>query len=242
MFASRDSKLPELEPAKPGEGRDIPIVHEELVVVQRPASQHAEQFRRFRNNLHALNSDGAARSVLVTSALSGEGKTVAILNLALALAELPGIRVLVIDGNVQNPSLEHYLGLPRRQGFYELLQGTLPLDQAIRRTSIERMDILGTGGVVLPIRSEFLNVDRMRAVIDTVKRSYDYVLIDAPAVLAANHPSIMGTIADGIVLVVRRGTTPRSYVEEAYSMLENLGGNVLGTCLVGAVEPDQTGL
>ncbi len=241
MFGHRETKTPELEPAKPGEGREIPIVHEELVLVQRPTSQQAEQFRRLRNNLHALNPDGAARSVLVTSALTGEGKTVATLNLALALAELPGIRVLVIDANTQNPSIEHFLGLPRRQGFYELLQGELTLDQAIRRTSVERLDILGTGGAPA-MHSDFLNVDRMRAVIDTVKRSYDYVLIDSPAVLAANQPSVMGTVADGVLIVVRRGATPRQYVEEAYSMVETLGGNVLGTCLLGAMEPDQTGL
>lgn len=241
MFSRRDKSTLELEPAKPGEGRDIPIVREELVVVQRPTSQQAEQFRRLRNNVHALNPDGASRSVLVTSALKGEGKTVATLNLALALTELPGIRVLIIDGNIQNPSIEHYLGLPRRQGFYELLQGTLPLEQGIRRTPIERLDVLATGAVPR-LQSDFLNVDRMRAVLDAVKRSYDYVLLDAPAVLAANQPSVMGTVADGILLVVRRGTTPRQYVEEAYAMLENLGGNVLGTCLVGALEPDQTEL
>lgn len=241
MFARRESKPLHLEPAKPGEGRDTPLVREELVLVQRPTSQQAEQFRRLRNNVHALNPDGASRSILVTSALRGEGKTVATINLALALAELPGLRVLLIDGNVQNPSIEHYLGLPRRQGFYELLQGALTLDQAIRRTPVEHLDVLATGAAPT-LQSDFLNVDRMRAVLDAVKRNYDYVLIDAPAVLAANQPSVMGTVADGIVLVVRRGTTPRQYVEEAYAMLENLGGNVLGTCLLAALEPDQTDL
>jgi len=241
MFARRDQKNLELEPAKPGEGRDIPILREEMVLVRKPLSQHAEQFRRLRNSIHALNPDGASRSVLVTSALKGEGKSVAALNLALALTELPGIRVLLIDGNLQNPSIEHFLGLPRRQGFYEILQGTITLDQAIRRTSVYQLDILATGASP-QLQSDFLNVDRIRAVLDAVKRSYDYVLIDASAILAANHPSVMSTVADGVLLVVRRGRTPRQYVEEAFAMIENLGGNVLGTCLLGAFEPDQSSL
>ena len=241
FFGRRDPKTLQLEPAKPDEGRDIPMVREELILVQQPHSHQAEQFRRLRNSIHALNPDGASRSVLMTSALTGEGKTVATLNLALALAELPGIRVLVVDGNVQNPSIEHLLGLPRRQGFYELLQGGINLDQAIRRTSVERLDILATGAAP-PLQADFLNVDRIRAVLDAVKRNYDYVLIDAPAVLAANHPSVMGTVADGVILVVRRGKTPRQFVEEAFSMIENLGGNVLGTCLLGTFEPDQSTL
>ena len=241
FFGRRDPSSLQLEAAKPDEGRETPMVREELILVQRPHSQQAEQFRRLRNSIHALNPDGASRSILVTSALKGEGKTIATLNLGLALAELPGLRVLVVDGNVQNPSIETMLGLKRRKGFYELLQGEINLDEAIRRTSVERLDILATGAAP-PLQSDFLNVDRIRAVLDAVKRNYDYVLIDAPAVLAANHPSVMGTVADGVVLVVRRGKTPRQFVEEAFSMIESLGGNVLGTCLLGSMEPDQAAL
>ena len=61
-----------------------------------------------------------------------------------------------------------------------------------------------------------------------------YRLLDAPSVLTANHPSVMGSIADGILVVVRMGKTPKQLVEEANSMLENLGGNLLGTCAIAA--------
>ena len=68
------------------------------------------------------------------------------------------------------------------------------------------------------------------ALLNALKRRYDYVLLDGPAVLTTNHPSLIGSIVDGILLVVRIGTTPKGMVEEAYQMLEGLGGNVLGTC------------
>ncbi len=223
----------ELKPAPPGEGRDTPVRREELVVNAAPHSPFAEQFRRMRNSVQALNPDGAARTVLFTSAIDGEGKTVAALNLGLALAELPQVRVLIVDADTMNPSVESYLELPRRLGFQELLNGSLTMEEAIRQTSIERFDVMGAGGMP---RDRALNVDRVRSVLHALKRRYDYVIVDSPAVLTTNHPSVLGSLVDGILLVVRLGTTPKELIEEAYQMLENLGGNVLGTCATGVEE------
>ncbi len=216
-----------LEPAKPGEESEIPLDREELVVIHDPASHVAEQFRRMRNSLQALNPDGAARSILLTSAIEGEGKTVAALNLALALVELPNLRVIVLDGDRANPSVEGYLGLSRRAGVAELLEGRITMDQAIRQTSVERFDVMGAGAAS---SNPAIDLERIQATLNALKRRYDYVLIDGPPVLLANHPSLLGSIADGILLVVRIGSTPKALVEEAFQMLEGLGGNVLGTC------------
>lgn len=219
----------ELEPPPPGEGPDIPLRREELILVRSPFSSVAEQFRRMRNSIQALNPDGASRTILITSAVEGEGKSVATLNLALAMAELPHLRVLVVDVSMLNPSVEDYLGLPRRQGFAELLTGELTIDQAVRATSVPRFDVIGLGN---PPANPAINVDRVRAVLNAVKRRYDYVLLDAPSVLTANHPSVMGSISDGILVVVRMGKTAKQQVEEANAMLENLGGNLLGTVAI----------
>jgi capsular exopolysaccharide synthesis family protein len=229
-----------LEPAKPGEGLDVPLSHEELVVALQPQSQKAEQVRRLRNSIQALNPDGASRTVLVTSAVRGEGKSVMTLNLALALVEIPRMRVLVIDGHVRNPSLEGYLGLPRRQGLTDVLYGSLSLEQAVRPTSVERLDVLGAGTRPDDPRMG-LFVERTQSILNSLKRRYDYILIDAaPAILVA-EPSMMGTIADGILLVVRLNETPKHLVEETYQMLETLGGNVLGLMATGASEADRAG-
>ena len=239
LFGTKSQQEP-LQPAPRGEGRELPARREELILLREPYGQTAEQFRRLRNTLQALNPDGASRAILLTSAVRGEGKTVAALNLGIAMAELPQHRVLVIDGDVLHPSMEDYLGLPRRQGLAELLRGTLTLDEAIRPTSIERLDVIGAGDVPANT-AEILNEDRIRAMLHACKRRYDYVLLDAPATLSIVHPSMIGSIADGILLVVRLGTTPKHLVEEALSLLEGLGGNVLGTCVTGAEMPDQVG-
>ena len=234
----RKHDAPTLEPAQPGEAEGVPIQREELVMARRPEGHVAEQYRRLRNAIQALNPDGAARTVLLTSAVRGEGKSVATLNLALAMVEVPRVRVLVIDGHIRHPSLEGYLGLPRRQGIIDVLRGDLPLDDAIRSTSVPGLDLMGAG--TLPDDPRLgLFVERMQSLLHSLKRRYDYILIDmAPAMLVA-EPSLLGTIADGILLVVRLGETPKHLVEETYSMLENLGGNVLGLVANGAFEADR---
>ena len=226
-------------PAEPGEAREVPIRQEELVMVSAPRSQIAEQFRGLRNSIQALNPDGASHTLVVTSALRGEGKTVATLNLAIAMAELPGTEVLVLDADLHHPAVEDFLGLPQRQGLTEVLRGSLPLDQAVRQTSVDGVSIMGAGA--LPSNpSELIGSDRMRTVMNRLRQSYSYVLIDTPEAMTISDASLLGAMADGILLVVRLGETPRYYVEQTHNTLEALGGNVLGTCLTGADVKDTS--
>ncbi len=228
-----------LQPADPEEARQVAISHEELVIATEPRSLIAEQFRGLRNSIHALNPDGASRTLVVTSALPREGKTVASLNLAMALAELSGIEVLVVDADLHNPGLESYLGLPRRQGLTEILTGRLDIDRGVRRTSVEGVSILGAGE--LPGNpSELLGTDRMRSLLNRLRQRFSYVILDTPEAMTISDASLLGAMADGILLVVRLGSTPRHYVEQTYNSLEALGGNVLGTCLTGAHEEDTS--
>ena len=219
-----------LQVAEPDEGRKIPITREELAVVHEPRGQIAEQFRSLRNSIQALNPEGAPRTLVVTSSLRGEGKTVAALNIALALAEMPGNQVLIVDANLHAPAVEDYLSLPRRQGLSELLAGRLPLDSATRPTSVPSLAVIGAGSNPRN-PSELLASDRMRTLLRTLKQRYSYVVIDTPEATTTSDASVMGSIADGILLVVRQGFTPRHYVEATHNQLEALGGNVLGTCL-----------
>ncbi len=223
----------ELPPPDPDAGRDVPILHEELVVATQPRSAAAEQYRRLRSALLAQNPEGAPRTVMITSAVEGEGKSLATLNLGLALAERPRARILVVDGDLRKPAVEYYLGLPRAQGLAEVLDGWLSLDHAIRKTSVPGLDFIGAGQVRHGGRRA-LNVDRMRSTLNALKQRYDYVLLDSPPAYVLTDPSVLGTTTDGILLVVRLRSTERHLVEETQRLLESTGGNVLGVCLLGA--------
>lgn len=226
-----------LQEAAPDEAKKVKIEREEIAIVRDPRGRLAEQFRELRNSITALNPEGAPRSIVLTSALRGEGKTVATINLGIAMCEVPGTRVLIVDGDLHQPSLEEYMGLPRRQGLVEVVRGTCPIDRAIRATSVEGVSILGPGE--LPRNpSELLGNDRVKQVLGAFKQRFRYILIDTPAAASISDAAMLGALADGIVLVVRLGVTPRGVVEETYNRLEALGGNVLGTLLTGA--PTET--
>ena len=234
LFRSK-SRATRLQPAPPDEALDLPLTGEELRVLRDPEGQISEQYRRLRHAVQTLNPEGAPRSLFVTSAVRGEGKSVATLNLALSLSELPHLRICAVDSDFRHPSLERYLGLPRRQGLTEVLMGHLPMDQAIRQTSRRNLSIIGCGGGHSN-PTELIGTDRARTVLHHLKRNFDYVIIDGPATLALSEASLLGSLTDGILLVVRLGSTARHLVEEAYTVLENLGGNIIGTCLTGAEE------
>ncbi len=234
-----DLDLPGIHPAPEGESSSILVRREELAVVRDPRGQIAEQFRALRNSIHALNPDGASHTLVVTSALPGEGKTVATLNLALAMAELSGVEVLVVDADLHDPSVEGYLDLPRRQGLSEALSGRLPLDRAIRPLSVPGVSVMGAGSPP-GNPSELLASERMRTLLNQLRQRFSYVLLDTPEAMTISDASLLGAMADGILLVVRLGSTPRHFVEQTHNTLESLGGNVLGTCLTGAHELDTS--
>ena len=222
-----------LEIAERGESKDTPITNEALQMLFAPESRVAEQFRSLRNSIQAMNPDGAPRNLCVTSAVEGEGKTTAVLNLALALVELPHLSVLVIDGNLHAPAIEAALGMPRRQGLTELFAGKLDPDRAVRETSIPRLFVVGAGSLS-GNPAQYLGTDRMATLMQMLKQRFDYVLIDAPATLEFNDASQLAAKMDGTLLAVRLGQTPKHLVEQAATLLEGLGANVLGSVALGA--------
>ena len=228
-----------LQPADPEEARRVPIRREEIAMAVAPRSRIAEQFRALRNSIQALNPDGAPRSIVLTSAVRGEGKSVAAINLALALAEVPGTHVLLVDADLHAPSLESYLDLPRRAGLSELLGGRVGMDRAIRATSVPNVSLLAAGE--LPVNpTELIGSERMRTLLGACKQRFSYILIDTPEASTISDAALLGSVCDGVVLVVRLGSTPRHIVEQTYNMLETMGGNVLGTCLTGGEGVDGT--
>lgn len=228
-----------LPSAEPDEGAKVPLRSEEIAMVMQPRGPIAEQFRSLRNSIVALNPEGAPRSIVMTSALRGEGKTVATINLAVAMAEMQRARILILDANLHHPAIERYFSLPRRAGLTELLRGLCPIDRAVRATSVANVSVMGPGQ--LPHNpSELLGSDRVRSTIGQLKQRFSYILIDTPEALNISDASLLGSMADGILLVVRIGSTPRNFVEQVHNQLETLGGNVLGTCLTGAPQDDTS--
>ncbi len=220
-----------------------------LKSMNQPFSVGTEAFRMLRTGLAWTDPSQALRTLVVTSAGPGEGKTLTAANLAVTFA-YDGLRVLLIDCDVRRPRLHGMFHVPRSPGLMELLEtpsdvatpgvgshsadlDTLgPNEQTavIRATSIRGLSLLTCG--VLPTNSaSLLNAARMRHLLHTLQRNYDMIVLDTPPVLATADAGILAAISDGVLLVARAGQTNRGAAQRAYQQLVHAGAHIVGTVL-----------
>lgn len=176
--------------------------------------------------LFAQGTRGPTRTLLVTSARPGEGKTTIAVNLALSLARLGG-RVLLVDADTRRPTAHHAFGLAQGLGLGEYLRDAVDWPTLVRRDVAPGLDLLPAGG---PLRgpTELLSTARPAALLEEGRQRYDFVVVDAPALLInAADTRILSPLVDGVVMVVRSGATPRPLVESLIRQVPNVVGVVL---------------
>jgi capsular exopolysaccharide synthesis family protein len=208
-----------------------------LVFFHEPTGYRAEQLRGLRNKLIAMNPDGSAKTLVVTSTQSGEGKTITAINLAMAFAERERAPVVLLDADMRSPAIGKYMQLNSAVGLSELLLGSGSLDQAIKPSGVRNLDYIGPGNP-LAVPSEILTSHRIEELYHLLKERYQYVIIDTPAIKPVTDASVLSACADGTLLVVRMLETSKSQSKEAIRTLRELGENLLGT-FVTAVRGDE---
>ena len=236
---------------KPKTGADLPPGDDLVVLVDRalnpylvqfhePTGFRAEQIRGLRNKLVAMNTDGSPKTLVVSSAIKGEGKTVTAINLALSLAEIERSPVLLVDADMRTSAAERFLNLNPAPGLSDLLLGRIGLDKAIRDAGIRNLSVLGPG-THLAGPSEVLTTHRLEELFGRLKERFHYVVIDTPPVLAATDASVIGARADGVLLTVRLEHSSRSLTRDAVRSMQDLGANVLGVFVteVRGADPDS---
>lgn len=200
-----------------------------------PGSLRVEAFRKLRTNLQFIGADRPHRVIVVTSAAIGEGKSTTACNLALALADA-GSRVLLVDVNLRSPQVDRYLGLAPGAGVVNVLAGRISVRHAVLRWIEGGLDVLPAGPV--PFNPSELLASRATAeLIDEVKQRYDFVILDAPALLPVTDAAAVAARADGVVLVVRHGRTSEEQVAAAMATLDAVHAPLLGVALTGTPAP-----
>lgn len=234
MFRSRKQSLG-AGPTPNASGEDMLVivdraVHPLIVLFHDSAGFRAEQFRGLRNKLIAMNPDGASKTLVITSAIRGEGKTVTAINLAMAFAELDQTPALLVDADLRSSSVEKYLNLNPQVGFSDVLMGNADLQQGIRHVGFRNLSIMGAG-TKLSGPSEVLTAPRVTELFDRLKERYTYVIVDTPPVMPSTDASVMAARADGTLAVVRLEHSSKTLTKEAIRNLQDLGANMLGTFL-----------
>lgn len=207
-----------------------------IVTFSRRESFEAEQFRRLRHRLEDLAARRQTKVIAVTSATSGEGKTLTSINLAGALAQSRGSRVLLIDADLRRPKLSSGCGIaPDTPGVVQLLRSGGDLASAVIRLPEASLDVLPCEAQSGIDPYDTLRSSAFRNLIGQARRDYSFVIVDTPPVVPVPDSSVLGPLVDGYLLVVAANRTPRKLLAEALNTLEP--GLVLGIVFNRDPEP-----
>lgn len=196
----------------------------------------AELYRKLRTNLSYVNVDSGVARIAISSSVSGEGKTTTAINLAIAMAE-DGNRVLLLDGDLRNPSIARILGMSESVGFTDMLRGSAVPADVVQTTNFDRLDFLGVGSIA-PNPAELLGSNRASEIAESFLSDYDYVIVDTSPVLPVTDALLVSQWVDGVLLVVRQGVTKRSDLSRSSAELGRVGARILGVVVncVGRTE------
>ena len=203
--------------------------HTKLITLTHPKSPVSEAFRTLRTNIQFASIDKRLKTIMATSTGPGEGKSTTMANLAIVLAQQEK-KILLVDADLRKPTVHHAFRLPNRVGLTSVLAGTESLTNAIQNTGVDHLAIL-TSGPIPPNPAEILGSKRMQALVEELSAEYEYILFDAPPVLAVTDAQILSGIMDGVVLVIHSGKTHRDMAMKAKQLLENVQANVIGVVM-----------
>jgi capsular exopolysaccharide synthesis family protein len=216
-----DANVPRIVVATRAGGRGqlptFPAALEGKIVASRDIPQETvEQYRRLAGALHNLQTQRGLKTLLVSSSLPREGKTLTITNLALTLSESYQRRVLLIDADLRHPSVHDVFGFPNGVGLADVLRsgdGSLPVVEVSPCLSVL------TAGHPEPNPMAQLTSDRLRTVVANAAERFDWVLLDTPPVGLLTDAQLIARVCEGVLFVIGAGVTPYSLVQRGIAEL-----------------------
>ena len=200
-----------------------------LVTQNDPKNPAAEAYRVIRTSVQFAQAGKELQTIALTSCTPNEGKSTTIANLAVVLTQA-GKSVLLIDCDMRNPTVHKNFNLSNKVGLSSCISMGTEVADAVQATGIEGLDAL-TAGVIPPNPSELLGSERMQNILQRAKEEYDYVLIDTPPVLPVTDSLVLGSMVDGLILVIDSGEIKVEMAREVKNQLVHAGANILGVVL-----------
>jgi len=208
------------------------------LVAEAPGGLEGEMFRALRTNLRFSHVDLQRRAVLVTSTGPEEGKSTVLGNLAVSLAQ-SGRRTVVIDTDLRRPTLHRMFTLAKTRGLADYLAGDSNLDEALRPTHVEGLDVLPCG--TLPANpAELIESARLGELVRLLRERYEYVLLDSPPAGGLVDASLLAGLVDGVLLVVEPRRFDWRVLRSTVRQLERSGARLYGVVLNKSALDDRT--
>lgn len=209
--------------------KTLELVAKKLVTVTTPHSYAAEQFRTLRTNINFSSPDQVIKSLLVTSASPFEGKSTTAANLAVVFAQ-EGKKILLIDADMRKPTMHHTFKKDNASGLSTVLTKQTALEASIKKTNIERLDIL-TSGPIPPNPAELLASISLESMIRNLQEIYELIIFDSPPMLSVADGQILANKCGGALLVINSNKTEKQKALKAKEAIVASNGKLLGAIL-----------
>ncbi|WP_435873960.1 CpsD/CapB family tyrosine-protein kinase [Rossellomorea vietnamensis] len=200
-----------------------------LITKTSPRSPITEQYRTIRTNINFSAVDREIKTLMVTSAGPGEGKSTTAANLAVVFAQ-QGKKVLLVDGDMRKPTAHYTFGLNNTFGLTTVLTKQKSLQETRVESDVENLYLL-TCGPVPPNPAELLSSNAMREFLAEAGSQFDLVIFDTPPVLTVTDGQVLANLCDSTVLVVSSGTTDREGAVKAKELLDSASAKIVGVVL-----------
>jgi len=187
-----------------------------------------ETYRIIRTALLFSRAGSPPRTIAVSSAIKGEGKTFTVANTALVFAHT-GARTLLVDADLRRPACHSLMDEVNHVGMSDLLAGQIQLNEAIKATRVQNLFLL-TAGSSVPNPAELIASNKMSETLDSLQEHFDIILIDSAPLILASESCALATMVDGVLLVVG-AETPKRTIRRAQQRLEYVGAKILGVVL-----------
>lgn len=203
-----------------------------LISYLEPQSEIAEAYRALRTSILLSSASRPPCSILVTSSVPQDGKTMTCLNIAIVLAQ-QGKRVLLLDADLRRPSIHKAFGLKGQVGLSNVLTGGARADDAIQATVLPGLFVVPAGPIP-PHPAELLSSSLMEDLLAKWRKEYDHVIIDSPPVISVTDPVLLSVKTDAVLLVVRSGQTTAAHVRRTRNLLQSVNAGLLGVVVNAA--------
>jgi succinoglycan biosynthesis transport protein ExoP len=203
-----------------------------LISYLEPQSEIAEAYRALRTSILLSSPSHPPRSILVTSSVPQDGKTMTCINIAIVLAQ-QGKRILLVDADMRRPHIHRAFGLNGQMGLSNILTGSLNVNDAIQATVQPNLFVIPAGPIP-PHPAELLSSPLMQDLLRKWRDDYDHVIVDSPPVISVTDPVLLSVQTDAVLLIIRSGQTTTAHVRRARNLLQSVNAGLLGVVVNAA--------
>lgn len=200
-----------------------------LVTIKSPKSPVAEAYRTLRTNIQFSSFDSKIKTIVITSSGPAEGKTTTSCNLAIATAQA-GKRTILLDCDMRNAKIHKVFEVSNQLGLSNLLIGETNFYEVVHKTDIENLYVLPSG-TRPPNPAELLSSEKMKKFLESLKETYDYIIIDTPPIIMVTDAQILSQYSDGCLLLVASAEADKNAALRAKELLEKVNAKILGVVL-----------